>query len=91
MHLLHEGVDAHCGDEFLVFDRLAVFEDHTFSRGVYLGDSTVLAVDAFFFGESVCDGNPDTACAAMGREAEGGIGSPVAGRLLEDHVLGDCL
>ena len=89
LHLLDEGVDAHCGDEFLVFDRLAVFEGHTFSGGVYLGDGTVLAVDAFFFGESVCNGDPDTTCAAMGREAEGSIGTPVSGRLLEDHVLGD--
>ena len=91
LHLLDKGIDAHCGDEFLVFDRLAVFEGHTLSGSVHLGDGTILAVDAFFLGESVCNGDPDTACAAMGREAEGGIWTPVAGCFLEDHVLGDGL
>ena len=40
------------------------------------------------FGQSVGDGDPDAACAAVGWEAEGCVGAPVTGGLLQDDVLG---
>lgn len=81
-HFLDEGVDGHCVDEFLVLDCLAVLEGDRLCVCVDGFDRAMLAEHFVLFGDSFSDSNPDSACAAIGREAEGGVGTPVACCLL---------
>ena len=87
-HFLDEGVHAHGVDEFLVANRFAILESHKFAVCVDFGDRSVGSEFGVLFGQSVGDGDPDAACAAVGWEAEGCVGAPVTGGLLQDDVLG---
>ena len=90
-HFLDEGVDGHCINEFLVLDRLAVLEGDNLCLCVDGLDTTLLAEHLVLLGYGFGDSNPDGACAAMGREAEGGVGTPIARSFLENDILGDGL
>lgn len=90
-HFLDEGVDGHGVDEFLVTNCFSIFERDDFVVGVDFLDGTVGAELSLFFGDGVGYGDPDAAGAAVSWEAEGSIGAPVAGRLLENNVFGDGL
>lgn len=46
---------------------------------------------SLFFGQGFGHGDPDATCSPIGGKAEGGVGSPIAGRLLEDDVPCDGL
>ncbi|KAH0194592.1 Udp-Galactopyranose mutase in complex with Udp, partial [Aureobasidium melanogenum] len=90
-HGLGEEVDRHGRDELAVLDGGTILESNGVGIGVNLGDSGVRAVHGLLLGKSVGDGNPDTTSTTLGREAESGIGAPVAGSLVQDDVLGDSL
>lgn len=88
VHFLDERVDGHGADEFLVGNGLAVLEGDYFAVGVNGFHGTVRTKLRLFLGNGVCYCNPNAACATVGREAESCVGTPVAGGLLEDDVLG---
>lgn len=88
---MDEGVDGHGADQFLVTDCFAVFECDNLIVSVDFLDRTLCAKLGLFFGDGVCYGNPDATRATISWEAEGGIRTPVASRLLEDDILGDGL
>lgn len=90
-HLLDEGVDGHCVDEFLVLDRLAVLKGDDLCICVDGFDTALLAEHFVLLGDGLSDSNPDGASTAMGRKAEGGVGTPVACCLLKNNILGDGL
>ena len=79
---LDEGVDGHGVDEFLILDSLAVLEGDDLCVCVDGFDTTLLAEHLVLLGDGLSDRNPDGACASMGREAEGGVGTPIACCLL---------
>jgi hypothetical protein len=90
-HGLGEVVDGHGVDHLLVVDSGTVTEEDTVVVGINKVDTAVLTEAGVLLGESVGDANPDGTSTAPGREAESGVGSPVASSLLEDNVLGDGL
>lgn len=90
-HLLDQLVHVHGGDQLVVANCAAVTHGDDLLVGVNLGDLTLLAKDLLLLGQSVGNGNPDTARAITSREAEGGVGAPTSSGLVEDNVLGDRL
>lgn len=90
-HFFDEGVDTHGRNEFLVADGFAIFEGDDFVVGVHFLDGPVGAELGVFFGKGVGHGDPDTTGTTIGRKAEGGVWSPIAGCLLENDILGDGL
>lgn len=90
-HGLSKEIDRHGADQLLVLDRGAVLERDLLGVGVDLGDGAMLTESAIVLGQSVGNGNPDATGAANGREAEGGVGAPVACSLVEDDVGDDLL
>lgn len=90
-HLLGKCVHRHRADELSVADLLALRGHHELSFSVNLLDGALLAQKKLLLGESVCHSNPDTTGTSVGGEAECGVGAPVTGRLLKDHVLGHVL
>ena len=91
LHGLGQVVNGHGVDHLLVVDGGAVAEKDAVVVGVDAVHTAVLTEAGVLLGESVGNTNPDGTSAALGREAEGGVGSPVTGGLLEDNVLGDNL
>lgn len=90
-HLLNQVVDSHGVDELAVADSLAVCESDGLLLGVHLGDLALLAESHLVLGQSVTHGNPDTTGSVAGREAKGGIGTPIASNLVENDILGHIL
>lgn len=90
-HLLDEVVDRHGVDELAVANGGAISEVDNLLLSIDLGDLALLAEALLLLGQSVGDGDPDTASAVAGRESESGVGAPVAGNLVQDDVLGDRL
>lgn len=90
-HGLGEEVNGHGVDHLLVVDGGAVAEKDTVVLSVDKVDTAVLTEASVLLGNGVGNTNPDGASATLSREAEGGVGSPVAGGLLENDVLGDLL
>jgi len=87
-HHFDEGVDAHGVDEFGVANCFAIGQMYEFVVCVYALDGTVGAELSVLFGESFGDCDPDGACPTVGWEAEGCVGTPVAGGLLQDDIFG---
>ncbi len=88
-HHFDEGVDGHGVDKFFVVDGGAVAEEDAVAFGVDALDAASLAEAGFLLGNGFGELDPDVAGAAVGWEAEGGVGAPVAGGLFEDGVLHD--
>lgn len=88
---LGEGINGHGGDELVVLDGGAVLEGDCVCLGVDLLDGTVLAEAAVLLVKGLGHSDPDTTGTVAGWEAESRVGTPVAGRLLENDVLCDIL
>ena len=84
-------VDGHCGDESLVANGGAIGQLDGLVVGVHLGDRALLTEASVLLGDGVGDGNPDTTSTATSGEAEGRVGTPVTGGLVQDDVAGDGL
>ena len=90
-HLLDKVINGHGVDQLAVADSGAILEVDDLLLGIDLGDLTLLTKTLLLLGQSLSNGNPNTASAVAGREAESGVGTPVAGGLVQDYVLCDCL
>lgn len=88
VHGLNQVVYRHGRDKLLVADRGAIRHGDNLLGGVDLGNLTLLAKSLVLSGESLGDSDPDTTSAITGREAEGSVGAPVSGGLVQDDVLG---
>ena len=88
-HLLNQLVNSHGVDELVIADGGAVLEADTLVVGVDLGDLALGTEALLLLGDGLGNGNPDTTGAVAGREAEGGVGAPVAGNLAQNGVAGD--
>lgn len=86
LHLLDELVNSHGVDQLAVADSGAIAQSDNLIVGVDLGDLTLLAKDLLLLGQSLGHGDPDTTGTVTGREAESGVGAPVAGDLVQDDV-----
>lgn len=91
VHGLSQEIDSHGGDQLLVTDGGAVGQGDSLVAGVDLGDLALLTEAGVLLGEGVGNSNPDTTGTVTGREAEGGVGTPVTGGLIHDNVVGDGL
>lgn len=89
--LLAQSINSHGGDELLVTDGGAIGQSDNLRVGVHLSDLSVLTEAGLLLGESVSDGNPDTTGTVTSREAEGSVGTPVTGGLVQDDVGGHSL
>ena len=90
-NFLDEGVDSHGVDEFIIVDAFTVFEAHDLGVCVNALDRAMGAKLGLLFGNGICYSNPYGTCTAVSWEAEGGVGTPVAGGLLQYDILCDIL
>ena len=90
-HQLRKMINSHGGDELLVSDSGAILQLHSSVVGVDLDNGALLTEAGLLLGDSVGDGNPDTASTTVGREAESGVGTPVTCGLVQDNVGGHSL
>lgn len=90
-HLLGKMIHSHRGDELLVSNCGAVLQLDGSVAGVDLDNLALVTEASLLLGDGVGDGNPDTTGTSAGREAEGGVGTPVTGSLVQDDVGGHSL
>lgn len=90
-HLLNQLVQVHGGNQLLITNGAAVAHGHDLLVGIDLGNLALLAEDLLLLRQGVGNSNPDATSAIASREAEGGVGAPATGSLVENNVLGDLL
>ena len=88
VHGLSQEVDGHGGDQLLVADGGTVGQGDGLVVGVDLADLALIAEAGVLLGDGVGHGNPDTTGTVAGGEAEGSVGAPVTGGLVQDDVGG---
>ena len=90
-HLLNKVIDGHGVDKLAIANGGAIGKVNLLLLGIDLGDLTALAETLLLLGDGVGNGDPNTTSAVPGGEAEGGVGTPVSGGLVQDNVLDDGL
>jgi len=86
---LSQGVHSHGADEPSIVDLLSILCDHDPSISIHSIYGALFTQEQLLLGECIGDGYPNAPSTSHCGEAEGRIGSPVAGRLLEDRILHD--
>lgn len=90
-HLLSKMVNSHGVDQLAIANSGAISKANSLLLSIDLGHLSMLAEALLLLGDGICDSDPDAASAVPSRESECSIGSPAAGYLIQDDVLGNCL
>jgi hypothetical protein len=90
-HFFDELIDSHSVHQLAIADGRTIGEGDLLLSGVDLDNLALLTVHLLLGGQSIGDGDPDTTGTIASWEPESGVGTPTAGSLVQDDVLGDSL